>query len=446
MSQNITLKQIKKFKIQTNSNSIFRLARNTALKSEIEDLAMDWESFRKINHTFSDVVSGEMPVTNQKSSGRCWGFAGLNLFRIYLGRKYNLKKFEFSQSYFMFWDKFEKSNYFLENIIATLNEPRDGRLLMHLVSNPIQDGGQWHMFINLINKYGVVPQTEMPETFQSSKSMRMNRMITRKLREFSKTLRDANKKGATLKELRSIKTDMLGIVYRLLTIHLGTPPDMFEWQVRDRKKIFHRFEGLTPKRFFLNHVQLDLDDYVCLINCPMSDKIYNEVYTVKYLGNVIGGEDIKYLNLDSKRLKEAAVASIKDDNPVWFGCDVGKYFHRKLGVMDIDLFDFDLFYGTDFPMTKADRLEYGDSQMTHAMLFTGVDLNSKMKPRKWRVENSWGNKRSDRGYDIMTDKWFDEYNYEVVVHKEYLTDEELGAYKKEPVKLPPWDPMGALAK
>ncbi|SVA88037.1 uncharacterized protein METZ01_LOCUS140891 [marine metagenome] len=446
MNQNITLKQIKKFKIQTNSNSIFRLARNSALKSEIEDLAMDWESFRKIDHTFSDVVSGEMPVTNQKSSGRCWGFAGLNLFRIYLGRKYNLKKFEFSQSYFMFWDKFEKSNYFLENIIATLNKPRDGRLMMHLVSNPIQDGGQWHMFINLINKYGVVPQTEMPETFQSSKSMRMNRMITRKLREFSKTLRDANKKGASLKELRSIKTDMLGIVYRLLTIHLGTPPDIFDWQVRDRKKIFHRFEGLTPKRFFLNHVQLDLDDYVCLINCPMSDKIYNEVYTVKYLGNVIGGEDIKYLNLHSKRLKEAAVASIKDNNPVWFGCDVGKYFHRKLGVMDMDLFDFDLFYGTDFPMTKADRLEYGDSQMTHAMLFTGVDLNSKMKPRKWRVENSWGNKRSDRGYDIMTDKWFDEYNYEVVVNKKYLTDEELGVYKKEPVKLPPWDPMGALAK
>ena len=445
MNQNITLKQIKEFKIQTNSNSIFRLARNTALKSEIEDLAMDWESFRKINHTFSDIISGEMPVTNQKSSGRCWGFAGLNLFRIYLGRKYNLKKFEFSQSYFMFWDKFEKSNYFLENIIGTLNEPTDGRLLMHLVSNPIQDGGQWHMFINLINKYGVVPQTEMPETFQSSKSMRMNRMITRKLREFSKTLRDANKKGASMKELRSIKTDMLGIVYRLLTIHLGTPPDIFDWQIRDRKKTFYRFEGLTPKHFFLNHVQLDLDDYVCLINCPMSDKIYNEVYTVKYLGNVIGGEDIKYLNLHSKRLKEAAVASIKDDNPVWFGCDVGKYFHRKLGVMDMDLFDFDLFYGTDFPMTKADRLEYGDSQMTHAMLFTGVDLNSKMKPRKWRVENSWGNKRSDRGYDIMTDKWFDEYNYEIVVDKKYLSKRVLDLFNREPVALEPWDPMGALA-
>ena len=446
MNQNITMKQAREFKKQNDSDASVRLTRNAAMRGEIEDLAMDWESFRKIDHTFSDIVSGEMPVTNQKSSGRCWGFAGLNLFRIYLGRKYNLKEFEFSQSYFMFWDKFEKSNYFLENIIMTLNEPRDGRLMMHLVSNPIQDGGQWHMFINLINKYGVVPQTEMPETFQSSKSMRMNRMITRKLRQFAKTLRNANTKGATPEELRSIKTEMLGVVYRLLTIHLGSPPEIFEWQVRDRKNKFYRFEGLTPKRFFLDHVALDLKDYVCLINCPMSDKTYNEVYTVEYLGNVVGGEDIRYLNLPSKRLKETAIASIKGDNPVWFGCDVGKHFHRKLGVMDIDLFDFNLFYGTNFPMTKADRLEYGDSQMTHAMLFTGVDLNSRIKPRKWRVENSWGNKRSDKGYDIMTDKWFDEYNYEVVVHKKYLTEEELGIYRKEPVRLPPWDPMGALAK
>ena len=446
MNQNITLKQVKEFKKQTDSDTTLRLARNAAMRGDIEDLAMDWEAFRRIDHTFSDMVSGEMPVTNQKSSGRCWGFAGLNLFRIYLGRKYNLKKFEFSQSYFMFWDKFEKSNYFLENIIATLNEPRDGRLIMHLVSNPIQDGGQWHMFINLVNKYGVVPQSEMPETFQSSKSMRMNRMITRKLREFSKNLRDAYKKGASLEELRFIKTDMLGIVYRLLTIHLGTPPEIFDWQVRDRKKNFHRFEGLTPKRFFLDHVGLDLKDYVCLINCPMSDKTYNQVYTVEYLGNVVGGEDIRYLNLPSKRLKETAIASIKSDNPVWFGCDVGKHFHRKLGVMDMELFDFDLFYGTDFPMTKADRLEYGDSQMTHAMLFTGVDLGKKNNPIKWRVENSWGSKRSDKGYDIMTDKWFDEYNYEVVVHKQYLYDKELEIYEREPVKLPPWDPMGALAK
>jgi len=446
MKKNISAKLIKEFSKQSKNDALLRLARNTTVRNDIEDLAIDWDIYRKIDHTFSEMVSGEMPATNQKSSGRCWGFAGLNLLRIYLGRKYNLKNFEFSQSYFMFWDKLEKSNYFLENIITTVNEPRNGRLLMHLVSNPIQDGGQWHMFINLIQKYGVVPKSEMPETFQSSKSMRMNRMITRKLREFAITLRDASKKGATLEELRLLKAEMLETVYRLLTIHLGNPPKSFDWQIRDKKKNFIRFEDITPKIFYNEHVALNLNEYVCLINCPMSDKKYNEIYTVEYLGNVSDGEIIRYLNLPSKRLKETTVASIKDDNPVWFGCDVGKHFHRNLGVMDIDLFDFELFYGTDFPMTKADRLEYGDSQMTHAMLFTGVDLDSKNNPRKWRVENSWGNKRSDKGYDIMTDKWFDEYNYEVVVHKQFLTDEEMEIYKRKPVKLPPWDPMGALAK
>tara|TARA_Y100000588_G_scaffold390903_1_gene497858 strand:- start:154756 stop:156096 length:1341 start_codon:yes stop_codon:yes gene_type:complete len=446
MKKNISAKLIKEFSKQSKNDALLRLARNTTVRNDIEDLAIDWDIYRKIDHTFSEIVSGEMPVTNQKSSGRCWGFAGLNLLRIYLGRKYNLKNFEFSQSYFMFWDKLEKSNYFLENIITTVNEPRNGRLLMHLVSNPIQDGGQWHMFINLIHKYGVVPKSEMPETFQSSKSMRMNRMITRKLREFAITLRNASKNGAILEELRLLKTKMLETVYRLLTIHLGNPPKSFDWQIRDKKKNFIRFEDITPKIFYNEHVALNLNEYVCLINCPMSDKKYNEIYTVEYLGNVSDGEIIRYLNLPSKRLKETTVASIKDDNPVWFGCDVGKHFHRNLGVMDIDLFDFELFYGTDFPMTKADRLEYGDSQMTHAMLFTGVDLDSKNNPRKWRVENSWGNKRSNKGYDIMTDKWFDEYNYEVVVHKQFLTDAEIEIYKRKPIKLPPWDPMGALAK
>ena len=445
MSSKILLKTIKEYRKNTEENSQIKLARNAAIRGEITDLAMDWEAFRKIDHTFSDVVRGQLKVTNQKSSGRCWGFAGLNLFRVYLGRKYNLKQFEFSQSYFMFWDKIEKSNFFLENIIKTSTEPFNSRIIMHLVENPIQDGGQWDMFVNLIRKYGVVPQTEMPESFQSSKSMRMNRMITRKLREFAKTLRDAHNKGKDLTTLHRMKKEMLAVVYQMLVIHLGTPPVRFDWQVRDKDKKFHRFENLSPKRFFSDHVGLKLEDFVCLINCPMSDKTYNEVYTVKYLGNVLEGDIIRYLNLPSSRLKESAVQSIRDDDPVWFGCDVGKHFHRGLGIMDMDLFDFELFYGTGFPMSKGDRLEYGDSQMTHAMLFTGVDLDKKGKPRKWRVENSWGDKRGDKGYDIMTDKWFNEYNYEVVVHKKYLTKEELEIYQRDPIKLQPWDPMGALA-
>ena len=446
MSSKILLKTITEFRKSTDANPQVRLARKAAVRGDVMDLAMDWEAFRRIDHTFSDIVTGQMKVTNQKSSGRCWGFAGLNLFRIYLGRKYNLKKFEFSQNYFIFCDKLEKSNYFLENIIKTADEPLDGRLVMHLLSDPIQDGGQWHMFVNLIEKYGVLPQTEMPESFQSSQSMRMNRMITRKLRGFAKDLRAAYEKGADTKKLRVMKEDMLRTIYQMLTICLGSPPEKFEWQIRDKDKKFHRFEKLNPKQFYKEHVGLDLNDYVCLINCPMSDKAYNEIYTVDYLGNVVEGSIIRYLNLPSKRLKEVAAASIKDDHPVWFGCDVGKYFHRNLGVMDMDIFDFELFYSTDFPMTKTDRLEFGDSQMTHAMLFTGVDLDGRGHPRKWQVENSWGEKRSDKGYDIMTDSWFDEYNYEVVVYKDYITKDEFSLYQKDPVVLPPWDPMGALAK
>ena len=446
MNSKILLKTITEFRKSTNANPQVRLARNAAVRGDVMDLALDWEAFRRIDHTFSDIVTGQMKVTNQKSSGRCWGFAGLNLFRIYLGRKYNLKKFEFSQNYFIFCDKLEKSNYFLENIIKTTDEPLDGRLVMHLLTDPIQDGGQWHMFVNLIEKYGVLPQTEMPESFQSSQSMRMNRMITRKLRGFAKDLRAAYEKGADTKKLRVMKDDMLRTIYQMLTICLGSPPEKFEWQIRDKDKKFHRFEKLNPKQFYKEHVGLDLNDYVCLINCPMSDKSYNEIYTVDYLGNVVEGSIIRYLNLPSKRLKEVAAASIKDDHPVWFGCDVGKHFHRNLGVMDMDIFDFELFYSTDFPMTKTDRLEFGDSQMTHAMLFTGVDLDGRGHPRKWQVENSWGEKRSDKGYDIMTDSWFDEYNYEVVVYKDYITKDEFSVYQKDPVVLPPWDPMGALAK
>ncbi len=446
MTDKILLKNIKEYRKSTISNPTVTLARNAAVRGEVIDLAMDWEAFRKIDHSFSEMVTGQMPITNQKSSGRCWGFAGLNLFRIYLGRKYNLKQFEFSQNYFMFCDKLEKSNYFLESIIRSASESWDSRLVMHLLADPIQDGGQWHMFINLIHKYGVVPQTEMPESFQSSKSMRMNRMIARKLREFAKTLRDFHAKGQSIKDLRAIKKEMLRSIYQILTISLGTPPESFDWQVRDKDNKFHRFQNLTPKTFFNDHVGLNLSDYVCLINCPMSDKSYNEVYTVDFLGNIVEGEIIRYLNLSSNALKTAAVKSIQDDNPVWFGCDVGKHFHRDLGVMDMDLFDFNLFYGMDFPMTKADRLEYGDSAMTHAMVFTGVDLDAKGRVKKWRVENSWGEKRGDKGYDIMTDSWFDEYNYEVVVHKDYLPKDLLSLYQKDPISLPPWDPMGALAR
>ena len=446
MDKSISLDMIKSYKKNSSSDLSLKLSRNAATHNEITDLAMDWDEYRKIDHTFSEQITGEMKITNQRSSGRCWGYAGLNLFRIYLGRKHNLRNFEFSQTYFMFWDKLEKSNYFLNCVIETASETWDSRLMMHLLHSPIQDGGQWDMWVNLINKYGVVPKSEMPETYQSGKSMRMNRMITRKLREYAKELRDSINKQKS-EEVYALKNTMLSTIYKMLVIHLGEPPESFNWQVRDKKKGFHRFKNLTALSFFKEHVGIELNDLVCLINCPMSDKEYDRVYTVEFLGNVIEGNPIRYLNIDIDVLKNASIESIKNNDPVWFGCDVGKYLHRTHGVMDTKLFDFNLFYGTEFSLDKASRLEYGESKMTHAMLFTGVDLDSKGKPIKWRVENSWGERNGEKGYYIMSDEWFDQYLYEVVVSKKYLESDIVDLYEKQDAQLlPPWDPMGALAR
>ncbi len=333
---------------------------NAATRTDVRKVAMNWEAFRDIDHTFSDKVSGEMKATSQMRSGRCWGFAGLNLLRVYLGRKYKLKNFEFSQNYFIFFDKLEKANYFLENIIETVEQPIDSRLVMHLLSSPVQDGGQWDMFANLLKKYGAVPKKVMAESHQSSNTAQMNKLVTRKLREFALQLREASSKGKSPLELRTMKDDMMSIIYQMLCISLGTPPEKFDWSIRNKKDKFQRFTDLTPQKFYKEHVGINLDDFVCLINDPRSFTEYNKTYTVEYLGNVYGGNRIRYLNLETDELRKYTIKSIKADDPVWFGCDVGKFFTRQFGVMDMNLFEFDRFYGTTFSMNKAQRLEYGD--------------------------------------------------------------------------------------
>ena len=445
MSKIISLSKVNNYRKFFDSSNQFKSTMNALTRSKLEDITMNWETFRVVDHTYSNVISTEMKkVTNQKSSGRCWGFAALNLMRIELAKNYNLSNFEFSQSYFMFYDKLEKANYFLENILSTLSESSDSRLISWLVSSPIQDGGQWDMFVNLMEKYGIVPQSVMPESFHSSNSRSMNQVITRQLRKDASILREKNKQGIKLSELRKIKLDMMEIIYNMLCMFIGKPPKDFNWQIRDKKNKFLRFEKLTPTSFYKEHVKINLEDKICLIHCPMKNKKFDELYTIKCLGNVVEGQIIKYLNVHIDEMKKYAIKSLKNNEAVWFGCDVGKMFHRDIGVMDTALYNYELSLGVDSEMDKATKLEYGDSQMTHAMLFTGVDIQSK-KPVKWRVENSWGIKGGCKGYYLMTDDWFNEYNYEVVIDKKYLPEKILKLLKKEPVVLNPWDPMGALA-
>jgi bleomycin hydrolase len=444
MEHNVTHEDIRRFSVSFDSDPKNLLALNAVTQNGIAAVALSRKEVDRINFTFSDLI--ESPeAANQENSGRCWLFSGLSLLCFEAMKKLNVKTFELSEVYQMFWDKLEKANYFLENIITTRDEPLDCRMVLALLSDPLSDGGQWNMFVNLVEKYGVVPKTLMPETISSSDSAAMNTLLASKLREYAKALRDMHARGSSEEELRKEKIMFLEEFYRMLAIHLGKPTVSFYWEWQDKDKVFHSDSDMTPIRFYKKYVGVDLDDMVSLINAPMRDKPFNKTYTVQYLGNIIDGRPVMYLNVDMATLKNAAVEMIKDNHAVWFGCDVGRMLETKKGAMDLNIYDYTTVYGTDFALDKAGRLEYRDSEMTHAMLITGVDLDAAGKPRKWRVENSWGTKIGDKGYMYMMDEWFDEFLFEIIVRKKYLSRELLDVLGTEPVVLPPWDPMGTLA-
>ena len=445
MKKRIRTKDVARFSEAFAADPKNRLALNAVAQGGVNATALNRELLNGLDHTYSQTI--KMPeITNQKHSGRCWLFAGLNTLRMAAIKKMKLETFELSQTYLMFWDKLEKANFFLENIIETRDEPLNGRLVMWLLRSPIQDGGQWDMFVNLVKKYGLVPKTVMPETHASSNSGAMNGLLTAKLREFARDLRKAHATGAAEDDLRDLKQRQLATFYRMLCIHLGTPSTSFVWEWRDKDEQFHRHGKITPREFLQEYVGLDLDDYACLINAPTRDKPYKTMFTVQYLGNVIGGREVRYLNVESETLKAAAAQMIVDGEAVWFGCDVGKMIDRDLGVLDLGIYDYSLVYGTEFDLDKAGRLDYGQSCMTHAMVLAGVDLDEEGYPIKWRVENSWGPDSGHKGYLLMSDAWFDEYLYEITVHKKYLSAELLEVLETDPVVLPPWDPMGSLAR
>ena len=440
MAKNISLSTIKTFKNKFLKNKKNTALRNALIKNDLANVALNWENFSQINHNFSNLIKKELPATNQMASGRCWGFAGLNLMRLQVVDSLDLNIFEFSQNYFMFWDKLEKANYFLENIIKSRDESYESRLITHLLKAPVQDGGQWDMFVNLINKYGAVPKDVMPETNHSSKSGAMNYILTHKLREFASILR---KKPA--KNSAALKKEMMETIYNLLAMFLGQPPDKINWSTRNKDNRHIVISDMTPIDFCKKYADINIKDKVCLIHAPMSNKKFNTMYTVEYLGNVVEGQIIKYLNVDIKELKKSTMDSIKNNEAVWFGCDVGKRFNRDMGILDMGIYDYENVFQTSFKMNKQTRLEYGDSEMTHAMLLTGVDIK-KRNSTKWKIENSWGTKSGNQGYMMMTDEWFDEYTYEVVIDKKYLNKKLLKYLDMEPITLAPWDPMGALAR
>ncbi|HEM3587699.1 TPA: aminopeptidase C [Streptococcus suis] len=384
-------------------------------------------------------------VSNQKASGRCWMFAALNTFRHKLISDFKLENFELSQAHTFFWDKYEKSNWFLEQIIATADQEIGSRKVKFLLDTPQQDGGQWDMVVALFEKYGVVPKSVYPESISSSASRELNQYLNKLLRQDAQILRDLLAKGASLEEVQVQKENLLQEIFNFLAVNLGLPPRSFDFAYRDKDNVYHRDTNVTPQAFYEKYVGLKLSDYVSIINAPTTDKPYNKSYTVELLGNVIGAPAVRYLNVEMNRFKELAIAQLKAGESVWFGSDVGQSSNRQTGIMATNTYDFSSGLGIHFHQDKAGRLDYSESLMTHAMVLTGVDLDDNEQPLKWKVENSWGDKVGDKGYFVASDSWMDEYTYQIVVRKEFLTPEELAAYQAQPQVLAPWDPMGALA-
>ena len=385
-------------------------------------------------------------VSDQKASGRCWMFAALNTFRHKMIAGFQLEDFELSQAHTFFWDKYEKSNWFLEQVLATADQELTSRKVKFLLDTPQQDGGQWDMVVSLFEKYGVVPKSVYLESISSSNSRELNQILNKLLRQDAQILRELRAKGAESSELQAKKEELLQEVFNFLAMNLGLPPRQFDFSYRDKDNHFHSESGLTPLTFYQKYVDLKLDDYVSIINAPTADKPYGRSYTVEMLGNVVGSKPVRYLNVEMDRLKELAIAQMQAGETVWFGSDVAQSSNRKAGVMAEGMHDFTASMDIRLTQDKAGRLDYSESLMTHAMVLTGVDLDENGKAKKWKVENSWGEKVGNKGYFVASDAWMDEYTYQIVVRKEFLTSAELAAYEAEPLVLAPWDPMGALAK
>lgn len=444
MSKAISQEQLQNFQADLDKHEGHEVNERAVTKNGILSVSADYRSEVAMDRVFSiDIDTGK--VADQKRSGRCWMFAALNTMRHSMREKLHMKDdFELSQNYTFFWDKLEKSNYFLENVLQTAELPTSDRKVAWLMQTPQQDGGQWDMLVALIQKYGVVPQTVMPETFNSSNSTEINKQLNLKLRKDAVELRElvaANKSDA---DIQKAKEKMLNEIYRMLAYTFGEPPANFDFEYRDTDNNYRRIENITPQEFFKKYVGWNLDDYVSIINAPTADKPFNHMYTVEMLGNVLGGRQVRHLNLDMQTFRKVAIEQLKHGESVWFGSDVGQESDRKKGIMDTNLYHQDELFDVDFSMSKAERLDYGESMMTHAMVLTGVDLVDD-QPTKWKVENSWGDKVGEKGFFVMSDDWMEEFCYQIVVNKKYLPKDLQEILKEEPTVLAPWDPMGALA-
>lgn len=436
----LTKNIIKKSREAFQSNGFNKAIHNAVSNNDIRKLALNREIVANHNEHFSHKIKTK-GVVDQQSSGRCWAFAWLNTMRPMIIEKYKLESFEFSQNYMIFWDKMEKANTFLELIIEFRDRDPLDRELALVLKSPFGDGGYWRYAVNLIKKYGLVPKEIMPETHSSENTRYMNRIISKKLRIYAAEIRKMSESGQSVKKLRIFKEESLVEIYRLLALNIGEPPTEFEWRYEMDDSTLSETKTYTPTDFFKDYVEVELDDFVCIFNNPTRE--YGQHYRSNLSREMFDGTDLDHVSVEIGRLKEIAIASIVDNQPLYFSCDVGKDQDSELGIMAKDLFDYESLFDVDLTMSKKDMGQYRHSSSNHGMSLIGVDL-VEGKPIKWLVENSWGDDKKKNGLWTMYDDWFDNYLYSVIARKKYVPEDILKMFDKEPIIVPVWDPVSSM--
>jgi len=426
----------KTFEMDPHTRAMFNAVTNNSLK----DLALNRETLWQHNNLFSHKIDTK-GITNQKSSGRCWLFAGLNVLRPAVIAKHNVDGFEFSQNYLAFWDKMEKANCFLETMIELADRDPLDREVQLLQQYALGDGGWWEYVVDLVDKYGVVPKDVMPETHSSESTSSMNWVIRRKLKLDALELQEMARAEKPLDKIRAAKKQMMADIYRMLAMNLGEPPTEFQWRYEDKESKLSELRTYTPVKFYKQWVDVDLSQYVNLTDDPT--QAYGKHYQLHGTRNMFDSRDLHYVNVQASVLKELVLKSVLDDEPVWFAADVGKDQTSEHGIMAVGMYDYGSIFDVDLEMTKLQRLLSREGTPNHAMAFVGVDVQNDL-PVKWRIENSWGADKGDDGYWTMYDGWFDRHVYQVIVKKAYVPNKILKRYQDDPITLPAWHPMAAM--
>ncbi len=446
MKENIDLNELSSFKEEYSSCNKHKILRHALSLTPLNQVVNSLDESPKQDFTFSVDIK-TLPVSNQKHSGRCWIFSASTVLREIINKKLRVKdQFEISQNYLSYFDKLEKYNYYLQNVIdlCLKGEKHDDRKMHFLLSYGVGDGGQWDMYVDLVKKYGIVPKSAFSETEQSNNTNLSTKLANSALRKFASEVYHLKAEGKGKEEMLALKGEYMKKIYNLLTDCFGVPPTKFDYEYVDVDNNYHILKDMTPKQFFEEYVGAEIDEYVSIIHGPTKDKEYYQTYNVELVGNVIDAKPITHLNLPLERIEELIIKQLENGEVVWFGSDVSYYGDRTNGSWNDSAFDYETPFALDFKFDKADMLDFYNSAMNHAMVITGVDLIDG-KPTRWKIENSWGDDIGKKGYFVITENWFKYFVYQAAIKSKYLNKEELDALKKTPVLLAPWDPFGTLA-